>query len=156
MTTALVSEMSIFLLKFGFAYGHFWLSLAHRFYSILRGLRSSCYRWPLYLPTLEEENSSNWWVSLYFKEVFWIHSQCHLCKTLLLQSLPALRQSTCKLKLNMIHVSLLKISETWECIFMPGPSTRIRTVLKPLTTASLKWRLGAWSIQGLPLLAASP
>ena len=25
-----------------------------------------------------------------------------------------------------------------------------------LTTASLKWRLGAWSIQGLPLLAASP
>ena len=23
-------------------------------------------------------------------------------------------------------------------------------------TASLKWRLGAWSIQGLPLLAASP
>ena len=25
-----------------------------------------------------------------------------------------------------------------------------------LTTASLKWRLGAWSIQGLPLLTASP
>ena len=25
-----------------------------------------------------------------------------------------------------------------------------------LTAASLKWRLGAWSIQGLPLLAASP
>ena len=24
-----------------------------------------------------------------------------------------------------------------------------------LTTASLKWRLGAWSIWGLPLLAAS-
>ena len=25
-----------------------------------------------------------------------------------------------------------------------------------LTAASLKWKVGAWSIQGLPLLAVSP
>ena len=40
-----------------------------------------------------------------------------------------------------------------------GPFKRQHTSFprnKRLTTASLKWRLGVWSIQGLPLLAASP